>query len=116
MGYAKPSKQSHDSRFTIDFPYIHKIRVKIGFDPAKDEANREKHGVSLAYGAGVFGDPDHLVLPSICPIDGEYRYKAIGMVDGRSWTAVHVIRGSVTRFISVRRSNDGEERAYRTER
>lgn len=87
--------------------------MDIGFDSDKDAVNHEKHGVSLAFGAVVFDDPDHIVLPSIRPIDGENRYKAVGMVDGRIWTAVHVVRGGMTRFISVRRSNDGEERAYR---
>ena len=41
------------------------------------------------------------------------RYKVIGMVDGKFWTAVHVRRGDTVRFISVRRSNDGEEKQYR---
>jgi uncharacterized DUF497 family protein len=60
----------------------------IAFDAAKDAINVEKHGV-------------------------EQRFKAIGWVGGRFWTAAHVVRGDMIRFISVRRSNDGEERAYR---
>ncbi len=85
----------------------------IEFDQTKDLANRTKHGVSLSFGVVLFDDLDHIVLPSVRPIDGEDRYKVIGMADGRLWTAVHVIRGKVTRFISVRKSNDGEERIYR---
>lgn len=88
--------------------------MEFAFDPAKDDANRDKHGVSLAFGAVIFDDPDHIVLPSIRPIDGESRFKVVGMVDDDLWTAVHVIRGSVMRFISVRRSNDGEGKIYRT--
>lgn len=88
--------------------------MEIDFDDAKDAANRDKHGVSLAFGAVLFDDPDHIVLPSVRPIDGEDRFKVIGDADGRLWTAVHVVRGTVTRFISVRKSNDGEERAYRS--
>lgn len=87
--------------------------MEIEFDTDKDAANFAKHGVSLAFGARVFEDADHLVLTSVRPIDGEDRFKVIGMVDDRLWTAVHVMRGDVVRFISVRRSNDGEERAYR---
>ncbi|WP_375383427.1 hypothetical protein [uncultured Sphingomonas sp.] len=34
------------------------------------------------------------------------------MVDGRLWTVVHVERPEAIRFISVRRSNDGERRTY----
>ena len=84
----------------------------VDFDAAKDEANREKHGVSLAFGARVFEDPDHIVLPSLRPVDGEDRYKTIGVVDGKLWTAIHVLRGETVRMISVRRSNVGEQRDY----
>ena len=87
--------------------------MTIEFDPAKDAANIAKHGVSLAFGTRVFADPDHLVIASIRPADTEDRYKVIGMVDGKLWTAIHVLRGEVIRFVSVRRSNDGEARAYR---
>lgn len=86
--------------------------MEIEFDTAKDEANREKHGVSLAFGATIFHDDRHLLIASIRPIDGEERYKVIGMVDGKLWTAIHVRRGDRFRFISVRRSNDGEARIY----
>jgi len=86
--------------------------VEIEFDPAKDAVNRDKHGVSLALGATVFDDVDCLLIPSLREIDGEERFKAVGEVDGRLWTAVHVMRGAVVRFISVRRSNDNEQAAY----
>jgi uncharacterized protein len=86
--------------------------MDIEFDTVKDSANLAKHGVSLAFGARVFEDDDHIVLSSIRPIDGEDRFKAVGMVGGAMWTAVHVYRGETIRMISVRRSNAGEERAY----
>lgn len=84
----------------------------VDFDPAKDEANRSKHGVPLAFGVRVFEDAAHIVLPSLRPIDGEDRYKAMGLVDDRLWTAIHVWRGGTIRIISVRRSNEGEQRDY----
>lgn len=86
--------------------------MEIEFDTAKDQANRDKHGVSLAFGASVFQDARHLLIASIRPIDGEERFKAIGLIDGKLWTAIHVLRGDRVRFISVRRSNDGEARIY----
>lgn len=86
--------------------------MKIEFDTAKDAANREKHGLSLAFGVRVFDDLDVLILPTIRREDEEERHKAVGMVEGRLYTAVHVWRGETVRFISVRRSNDSEERAY----
>ena len=86
--------------------------MKVEFDAAKDKANQAKHGLSLAFGARVFGDPDLLILPAIRLEDEEERYKAVGKVDGRLYTAVHVWRDETVRFISVRRSNDSEEKAY----
>lgn len=86
--------------------------MDIEFDPAKDIVNLAKHGVSLAFGARVLEDRRSILVPTVRIEDGERRIRAIGLVDGRLWTAVHVVRGSVTRFISVRRSNDGEERLY----
>ncbi|MCW6529560.1 BrnT family toxin [Sphingomonas sp. MMSM20] len=86
--------------------------MDVEFDTAKDASNLAKHGISLAFGARIFDDPGHLVLTSIRPVDGEERFKVIGLVEERLYTAVHVLRGSAVRFISVRRSNDGEERIY----
>jgi len=88
------------------------LSVEIEFDRAKGASNIAKHGVSLAFGARLFDDPAYLVLPSIRPIDGEDRFKVVGMADGKLYTAVYVRRGAVTRFISVRRSNEGEQRHY----
>lgn len=82
------------------------------FDPAKDATNREKHKLPLAFGDRIFGDDDHLLIPSIREIDGEERFKVIGLVEEKLFTAVFVWRGNLPRFISVRRSNKGEERAY----
>ena len=82
------------------------------FDPDKDAINRDRHGLPLIFGDTVMADPDHLIIPSIRPQDGEERFKTVGLVDGKLYTAVFVWRGELPRFISVRRSNSGEERAY----
>ena len=82
------------------------------FDPTKDAANREKHKLSLAFGDSLLEDDNHLILPSIREIDGEERFKVVGMVGAKLFTGIFVWRGDLPRFISVRRSNKGEERAY----
>jgi uncharacterized DUF497 family protein len=86
--------------------------MDIYFDADKDEVNRFKHGLSLAFGRRVFDDPSHQILPSFRPIDGEDRYKAVGIVEDKLYTAVHVLREEQIRMISVRRSNDSERRDY----
>ncbi|MFC0804174.1 BrnT family toxin [Ensifer sp. P24N7] len=82
------------------------------FDPRKDAVNREKHKLSLAFGLRIFDDGDHLIIPSIREIDGEERFKVVEVVGERLFTGVFVWRDNLPRFISVRRSNKGEERAY----
>lgn len=86
--------------------------MEFEFDPTKDEANRFKHGLRLAFGSRVFANDDHVVLASHRAVDGEERYKAIGLVDGKLYTVVHVWRGTAIRLISVRRSNANEQRDY----
>lgn len=83
------------------------------FDPAKDTANQAKHGVSLAFGDRIFQYEDHVILPTVRLEDEEDRFKAVGLVEGKLFTGVFVWRNDLPRFISVRRSNRGEERSYR---
>ncbi|MGQ3100092.1 MAG: BrnT family toxin [Sphingopyxis solisilvae] len=86
--------------------------MKFTFDPSKDEANRFKHGLRLSFGERIFDDPLMSLLPTIRIDDEEERWKAVGMVDGKLYTAVHVWRGETVRLISVRRSNSSEQRDY----
>ncbi len=83
------------------------------FDPAKDAINREKHKLPLAFGDRILEDVNHLIVPSIRRRDGEERFKVIGLVGEKLFTGVFVWRNELPRFMSVRRSNEGEERAYR---
>ncbi len=64
---------------------------------------------SLATG---FLRTNHLIIPSIREIDGEERFKVVGIVGEKLFTGVFVWRGELPRFISGRRSNKGEEQAY----
>lgn len=86
--------------------------MEIEFDANKDAINRFKHRLPLAFGKRVFDDPDVHIVPSIRPVDGEDRYKAVGIVDDKLYTAVFVDCNDRARLISVRRSNDSEQRDY----
>ena len=63
------------------------------FDPAKDAASQKKHGLSLAFGDRIAEDGNHLIVPSIREIDGEERFKMIGIANGKLFTGVFVWRG-----------------------
>jgi len=103
----------HLIQFAIntEIPYT-SLMTHDRFDPIKDAINREKHKLSLAFGERIFEDDNHLIIPSIREIDGEERFKVIGIVGEKLFTGVFVWRGDQPRFISVRRSNRNEERAY----
>lgn len=86
--------------------------MDVEFDADKDEVNRFKHGLSLAFGKRIFDDPDIVIRSTIRIEDEEERFKAVGIVDSKLYTAIHVWRGDVVRMISVRRSNASEQRDY----
>jgi uncharacterized protein len=88
--------------------------VKITFDPAKDEAKRAKHGLSLAAFTGFDAEP---IVREDRRIDyGETRYQALGMVDGQLHVVVFTLPGDEMRLISFRRAHAKEVRSYERRR
>jgi uncharacterized protein len=86
--------------------------MDIEYDADKDETNRFKHRLSLSFGKRIFDDPFVMLSPTVRIGDEEERWKAIGLVDGKLYTAIHVWRDDIVRMISVRRSNAPERRDY----
>ena len=86
--------------------------MDVEFDADKDEVNRFKHRLPLAFGLRVLEADSCVIVPTFRIGDEEERSKAIGFVEGKLYTAVHVWRGDVVRMISVRRSNETERRDY----
>jgi len=68
------------------------------FDPAKDAANREKHNLPLGFGDRIFEDDNHLIIPSIREIDGEERFKVVGLVEEKLFTGVFAWRNDLPRL------------------
>lgn len=83
--------------------------MRIVFDPAKDEANLAKHGVSLAHAAD-------LEIVAVAPDDrrdyGEPRTRAFGVIDGEYYCLVFTVRDGEVRAISLRRAHLKEYRRY----
>ena len=83
--------------------------MEIGFDPAKDAANVEKHRVSLARTAEL----DILaVVESSRPEDGERRFRLYGLIDGKAHCAVVTWRGGKVRAISLRPASRQERKRH----
>jgi uncharacterized protein len=87
--------------------------VKIEFDPAKDDINRAKHGISLADATRF--DWDTALEREDDRFDyGEVRFVAIGLIDARLYVMVFT-EGSndeVVRIISLRPAEKHETRFY----
>jgi uncharacterized protein len=87
--------------------------MRIEFDPAKDEINRAKHGVSLAQANGF--DWDTALEREDDRFDyGELRFVAIGLIDARLHVMVFT-EGSdddAVRIISLRPAEKHEMRYY----
>ena len=86
--------------------------VQFEWDPAKNDSNLAKHGISFVAASQVFEDPGHVVLDSTKPGNGERRYKAIGIIDDKLFTVIFTERSANRRIISARRSRPDERREY----
>ena len=86
--------------------------MSVEFDPVKDEANRQKHGVSLAEGDGVLNDPLALTIEDE-RVEGEQRFVSLGMnIVNCLMVVVWTPRGTNYRLISVRKAEPKERRNY----
>jgi uncharacterized DUF497 family protein len=83
--------------------------MPIEFDPAKDAANIEKHGVSLSRAA----DLEILAFVEDDRNDyGETRYRAWGLIDGKAYCLAFTNRAGKIRAISLRRAHKKEMKRY----
>lgn len=82
----------------------------VAFDPAKDAANKIKHGIFLSDFAGFDAAPTEVVDSRF--EYGETRYRAFGRIGGLGHCLVYVEAGNDMRLISFRRAHEKEMRRY----
>lgn len=85
--------------------------MEVTYDPAKDAANVEKHGVSLALAAELEWD-SALVWPDARQTYGEPRQSALILLGARVYFVAFVDRADGRRIISLRKANPREVRDY----
>jgi uncharacterized DUF497 family protein len=85
--------------------------VRYVYDPAKDEANRAKHGVSLALAEVLFAGP-YVSMTDDRFDYGEVREVAFGFINLRLFACVYTDREAERRVISLRKANKREVRRY----
>lgn len=83
--------------------------MEIEFDPAKDELNRAKHGISLARAAELA----ELTVERDERFEyGEMRFRAWGTIDGYLYCLAFATRNDRVRAISLRRAHEKEVRRH----
>lgn len=85
--------------------------MQFEFDPAKDIANIEKHGLSLGFASRLDWD-EALVWIDVRFDYGEARMIALAPDTGILYFVAFVDRGTVRRVISLRRANRREVKHY----
>ena len=83
------------------------------WDENKARTNLEKHGVSFAEAATVFGDALSLTIPDPAHSQREERFIILGMSHQRKLlVVVHTERGDSIRLISARRASRRERKSH----
>lgn len=85
--------------------------MRIEFDPAKDSANRTKHGISLTLASELDWDAALVWIDDRFETD-ELRMIALAPKTGILYYVAFVDRGEVRRIISLRRANRREVKHY----
>jgi uncharacterized protein len=85
--------------------------MEIEFDPAKDAANRQEHGVSLMFGEVVLSNAAGEVEDTRQNY-AETRKKAFAQINGLWFECVYTMNGTVYRIISVHRVREREVRRW----
>jgi uncharacterized DUF497 family protein len=91
--------------------------VEFEWDPEKEQANIQKHGVDFTEAATVFGDPLELTISDPDHSIGEYRFLSMGhSIRHRILVVSYTEREDRIRIISARTASSKERRQYESER
>ena len=75
--------------------------VQFDWDPAKDQANQDKHGVSFSEAQYAFADPHRVIAKDLAHSQAEERFYCFGMVKGGVLTVRFTYREEVIRIIGA---------------
>ena len=75
--------------------------VQFEWDPAKDKANQDKHGISFAEAQFAFADPHRVIARDLEHSQVEERFYCFGLVKGGVLTVRFTYRDEVIRIIGA---------------
>lgn len=91
--------------------------MKIEWDPAKNQANKKKHGISFEEASEIFMDPFHLSILEKRFEYGEERWITLGqtkrfvlLVTAHTW--INLQGDETVKIISARKATRKERRYY----
>lgn len=84
-------------------------RVRFEWDPAKDQENQKKHGVSFAKAQFAFADPSRVIAEDLSHSSREKRYYCFGWVEGGVLTVRFTYREDVIRIFGAGYWRRGKE-------
>ena len=77
------------------------VEARFEWDPDKDSANRNKHGVSFHRAQHAFADPRRIIAKDLTHSQSEDRFYCFGEVDSGILTVRFAYRASVIRIIGA---------------
>jgi len=84
--------------------------VRFEFNEAKNQLNRQKHGITLSEAQKLWAAIG--VEFDLGIVNGEYRYMRVGPMLGDVYLAVFTFRGGSIRLISARKATAAEKVKY----
>lgn len=92
------------------------MELRFEWDPAKDDANARKHGVTFHEASTAFGDPLSITIADPDHSESEERFLLLGRsTGGRLLSVSHTERQDAIRIISARPATRREWRKYEEE-
>ncbi len=86
------------------------------WDASKERINLQKHGLSLSLAAEALEDPNAFVGEDFLDDNGELRYQALAMLEGRLVLIAFVYRTvegvNLLRVMSLRKATKYEQKVY----
>jgi uncharacterized DUF497 family protein len=84
--------------------------MEFEFDANKSSSNKAKHDIDFIFAQSLWDDDSRLEIPAL-NFD-EPRYRVLGLIGGKVWSAIITYRKDKIRIISVRRARRNEEELY----
>ena len=89
------------------------MELRFEWDDRKSRSNQDKHSISFAEAATVFGDPLSVLIPDPFHSEDEERFTLLGLSQRqRLLVVIHTQREGAIRIISARLATAKERRNY----